>query len=298
VTVRVGVVGLGEAGAAIAAGLVEEGAVVTAYDLRLAGAGGADLRDLAAQAGIGLATDLADLAGQAEIILSLVTGGAALPVARALAPHLRAGQLMADLNSTSPGLARAVYQVLAPTGASFTDVAIMAGVPPHRHRVPMLACGPGAEQLAAAGLGLRVEVIDGGPGAASAVKLLRSLLVKGLESLLLEFAVAADRFGATDLVLRSMNGSLPTDDWRQLATYLLTRTAKHGRRRAEELAEVAELFRELGIEPGLAEAGADRLRWAAQRLADQFARRTPEHYQEVVDALARPGPEPEAERPC
>ena len=294
-TARVGIVGLGEAGGAIAAGLVEEGAEVIAYDLRLASAGGADLRDLAARAGVGLATDLADLAGRAEIILSLVTGGAALPVARALAPHLRAGQLVADLNTTSPGVAEAVSEVLAPTGASFTDVAIMAAVPPYRHRVPMLACGPGADQLAAAGLGLRVEVIEGGPGAASAVKMLRSLLVKGLESLLLEFAVAADRFGATDRVLRSMNGSLPTDDWRALATYLLTRTAKHGRRRGDELAEVAEMFRELGIEPGLAEAGADRLRWAGQRLTDQFARRTPEHYQEVVDALVRPGPEPEAE---
>lgn len=292
-TVPVGIVGLGEAGAAIAAGLAEQGTAVTAYDLRLTGPDGPGLRDFAGQAGIGLAADLAELAGRAEILLSLVTGSAAVPVARALAPHVRAGQVVADLNSTSPGLARQVAEVIAPTGADFADVAIMAAVPPHRHRVPMLACGPGAGRLAEAGLGLRIEVIDGEPGAASAVKMLRSLLVKGLESLLVEFSVAADRYGATERVLRSMTGSLPTEDWQELTTYLLSRTAKHGQRRGDELAEVAEMFRELDLSPGLAEAGAARLRWAAQRLGSRFASQAPVHYQEVIDALARPEPEGE-----
>lgn len=290
-TPAVGVVGLGEAGAAIAAGLAEQGVRVTGYDVRLAGPEGPRLREYAAGAGIGLADDPAGLVAASEVILSLVTGKAAVPVARDLAPHLRAGQLVADLNSTSPGLARRVYEVIAPTGADFVDVAIMAAVPPHRHRVPMLACGPGAARLAASGLGLRIELVDGEPGAASAVKMLRSLLVKGLEALLVEFAVAADRYGATEQVLLSMNGSLPTEDWRELTTYLLSRTARHGERRASELGEVAEMFRELELEPGLAEAGAARLRWAAERLAGRFTDRTPDHYQQVVDVLTGSRPE-------
>lgn len=284
-TTRVGIVGFGEAGAAIGAGLAEQGVPVTAYDLRFDGPDGRALRAAADRSGVAVAADIGSLASRAEVVLCLVTSAAAVAVAEALAPQLRPDHLVADLNSTSPELVRRVFDVIRPTGAAFVDVAVMAAVPPHRHRVPMLASGPGAARLATLDIGLQVEVLDGDPGAASAVKLLRSLLIKGLEALLLEFAVAAVPLGGADRVLQSIKGTLPTD-WKELADYLLGRTARHGRRRSAELAQVAEMLRDVGVEPWLADAGARRLRWAAEHgLETRFRDRDPGSYQEVVAAL-------------
>jgi 3-hydroxyisobutyrate dehydrogenase-like beta-hydroxyacid dehydrogenase len=285
----IGIVGYGEAGAAIAAGLAEAGATVVAYDARLEDGGGDQLRDRAATDRIDLATDLADLAGRCPVIVSLVTSSAALPVAEVLAPHLGPEHLFADANSTSPGLAAEVATVIGRAGAQAVDVAIMAAVPPNRQRVPMLASGPGARRFAELGFGTDIELVDGPPGAASAVKMLRSLLVKGLESLLVEFAIASRRFGATADVLRSLDGTLPMERWEELASYLLTRTALHGERRGHELEEAAAMLRELGIEPLLAEAGAKRLLWAAARGVEaRFEDAPPTHYDEVIDALFEP----------
>lgn len=290
-TPRVGIVGYGEAGGAFAAGLVRAGVSVVVFDTRLAEPGGEELRRRARAADVALVEDVGALVDGAQVILSLVTSSAALPVARDLARHLTADHLVADLNSTSPGLAREVFRVIATTGAAFADVAVMAAVPPHGHRVPLLACGPGASQLASLDIGLEVDVVDGAPGAASAIKMLRSMLVKGLEALLLEFAVASRRFGATDRVLTSLNGTLPTDDWRELASYLLARTAQHGERRGHELEEVSEMLRELDMEPYMAAAGAQRLLWAAHRgVARKFRERAPGHYEDVLAALEQEAP--------
>ena len=283
----VGIVGFGEAGSAIAAGLAGEGIDVAAFDARTAGPDGDRLRRVADEAGVTLVDDIQGVVRDREVILSLVTSSAALPVATGLAAHVRPDQLVADLNSTSPGLAQHVGATISQAGASFVDVAVMAAVPPRRHKVPMLASGPGAERFAALPLHMQVEVVGDEPGAASAVKMLRSLLVKGLEALIVEFGVAARRYGATDRVLSSMNGSLPTEDWRELATYLLTRTAQHGRRRGHELEEAATMLRELDIEPMVAQGAAHRLLWAADHDMDRFSDEPPTHYDDVLAVLAK-----------
>lgn len=283
---HVGIIGYGEAGAAVAGGLAEEGATVMALDTRLDGPAGPAMRAQAARDGVTLTGDMADLAANCTLILSLVTSSAALGVAQSLAPHLGPAHLAADANSTSPALAARVAATLAEHGAQAVDVAVMAAVPPLRHRVPMLASGPGSERLAALGHGTNIEVVAGEPGAASAVKLLRSLLVKGLEALLVEFAVASRHFGRTSEILRSIDGTLPMDRFEDLATYLLGRTALHGERRGHELEEAAEMLRELELEPLMAEAGGRRLLWAAERgLPARFADAPPAHYEEVIDAL-------------
>lgn len=285
-TRSVGIVGFGEAGSAVAVGLAGSGTDVVAFDARLDGPAGDGLRQRAADGGVALCADVDEVVARAEVVLSFVTSSAALAVAEALAPHLRADHLVGDCNSTSPGLARQVGGIVGATGAAFADVAVMAAVPPHGHRVPLLASGPGAGRLAAAGIGLQVEVVDGPAGAASAVKMLRSLLVKGLEALLLEFGVAAHRYGVTDQVLSSMNGSLPVGDWRELATYLLGRTAAHASRRGHELEEVAATLRELDVEPHLAAGAARRLLWAADAgIEVHFFAQPPTSHHDVLTAL-------------
>lgn len=260
-TPRIGIIGVGEAGAAIAGGLRDEhGLTVVGYDAR-----GDDpvVQERAERAGVALVGSLAGLAERADVLICLASAKVAVPIARDMAPRLTGDHVYADWNSASPEVKREVGDVVGPTGAAYVDGAVMAAVPPHRHRVPVLLSGDGAEQLAAAlaGFGMQLEVLGDEPGQASAVKMFRSLLVKGLEALLLECAVGAQAYGATERVLESMNGTLPTEDWPRLAAYLLERTVAHGERRAEELRQVARTLEDAGVEPLLAEAGARRLQW-------------------------------------
>jgi 3-hydroxyisobutyrate dehydrogenase-like beta-hydroxyacid dehydrogenase len=261
VTSRIGLIGVGEAGAAIAAGLHEEHArSVAAFDAR---GGEPEVRSRAERAGIDLAGSLEALAASSDVVICLTSAKVAVAVARDMVPFLTAEHVYTDWNSASPQLKCEVAEVVAPSGARFADGAVMAAVPAHRHRVPVLLSGDGAPALqqALAGMDMQLEVLGPEPGQASAVKMFRSLLVKGLEALLLECAVGANAYGATHRVLESMTGSLPTQDWPELAAYLLQRTVAHGERRAEELRQVARTLEDVGLEPLLADAGARRLQW-------------------------------------
>lgn len=260
----IGIVGFGEAGSAIAATLSESGTRVVATDARLSSEDGAELRVHAERIGVDLVDDVDELVRRCHTILSFVTASAALPVARALAPHVGSEHLVVDANSTSPARVQEVAACLEGSGAVVCDVAVMSVVPPQGHRVPMLASGPGARRFADLDAGFVVEVVSGEIGAASAIKMLRSSVIKGVEALLLEFGLAARHFGATSRILRSISDTLPSGDWEELAGYLMARTAKHAERRGHELEEVADLFRSVGVEPLIAEAGARRLLRAAQ----------------------------------
>lgn len=284
-TPRIGIIGVGEAGAAIGAGLRDEHHLdVVGYDAR---GDHEDVRARAGASGIRLVGSLGELAASADLILCLASAKVALSIAEAMAPHLTPDHVYADWNSASPQLKRDVAGVVAATGASFTDGAVMAAVPPHRHRVPVLLSGGGAGRFrdATEGLGMNLEVLGTEPGQASAVKMFRSLLVKGLEALLLECAVGAQAYGVTERVLSSMNGTLPTEDWRELASYLLGRTVVHGERRAEELRQVAQTLGEIGVEPLLADAGARRLQWFADLDLGVDAATLP--YDKVLDAVQK-----------
>jgi 3-hydroxyisobutyrate dehydrogenase-like beta-hydroxyacid dehydrogenase len=286
-TPRIGLIGVGEAGAAIASGLRDEhGLTVAGYDAR-----GDDpaVRARAQRAGVELVSSLAELTEGADVVVCLASAKVAVPVAKDAAPHLTARHLYADWNSASPEVKREVGEVLAGSGAAYVDGAVMAAVPPKRHRVPTLLSGPGAERLAAelTPYGFALEVLGSEPGQASAVKMFRSLLVKGLEALLLECAVGAQAYGATHRVLESMNGTLPTEDWPRLAAYLLERTVEHGERRAEELRQVARTLEDAGVEPLLADAGARRLQWFVDLGVSGDVKNL--DYQGVLDAVQKAG---------
>ncbi|MBX5450098.1 NAD(P)-dependent oxidoreductase [Thermogemmatispora sp.] len=264
---RLGFLGFGEAASAIAAGLAEQGGCeLFAYDLARDQA----LSERAARYGVRLVSNLAELAEQADLIFSLVTARAALPVAREIAPHLRAGTLYADLNSCGPRLKAEIGRVIAQAApaASYASVAIMSAVPPLRHRVPLVADGPGAAHLREAlrPYGMNIEILEGPLGAAATLKMCRSVVLKGMEALFLEALLAAEKAGITEQVLASLNVSFPDRPLGDLGIYLLERHGRHAQRRADELAEAAATLAELGIDPLVAGGAARRLRWSAQRL--------------------------------
>jgi 3-hydroxyisobutyrate dehydrogenase-like beta-hydroxyacid dehydrogenase len=278
---RFGFVGVGEAGAAYAGGLRAAGAEVRGYD---ASAADPAVAARATAAGVPLVPSLADLVDGCTVVINLTSAKVAVASAREVAPLLAAGQLYADFNSASPEVMREVAVIVEAGPARFADGAVMAAVPARRLAVPVLVSGSGAEAVrdALVSYGAVIEVVGAEAGQASAVKMLRSLLVKGLEALLVEYAAGAARYGVTRRVLASVDGTLPTHDWNALAEYLMSRSLEHAGRRAEELRQVATTLAAVGVEPLVASAGAQRLQW----LGD-LGVPAGENYDAVIARLAR-----------
>lgn len=263
----IGFIGFGEAGSTIAQGLRSAGLTrLCAFDIHTqTPVLGAVIRQRAAGSQTRLVESSAELAGASDLILSTVTSSSALDAARQAAPFLTSRHTYADLNSVSPDLKREIEAVVVRTGAGFVEAAVMAPVGPYGQRVPMLLGGGAAEAFAEAltPFGMRLTVLPGQVGTAAAVKMCRSIVVKGLEALFVECAIAADRYNAEAHVFDSLNESFPGLDWKKLAGYMTERAVVHGVRRAREMEEVAETLRAVGIEPIMAEATARRQEWSA-----------------------------------
>lgn len=290
----IGFIGLGEAGSAIARGLVDAGAgTVRAYDIAVESpARRRELESRAKSAGVVLCPGLEALAGESRILMCTVVGSVAVDVAASICPFLTPNHVYLDLNSVSPEKKRRIAAVIGAAGAGFVEAAIMTNVPKFGHRVPMLLCGDAASELIGklAPLGMVLEDFGAEIGRASAAKMFRSLVVKGMEALLLEATMAAARYDVAREVLDYVTMGYAGLDWNALADNLLTRTALHGTRRAHELVEVAETLEDMGIEPLMASAGAERIRRAADAgLEARFREHPPENYLQVVKAIESAG---------
>jgi 3-hydroxyisobutyrate dehydrogenase-like beta-hydroxyacid dehydrogenase len=204
------------------------------------------------------------------------------------APFLEARHLYTDLNSVSPAIKRVIYAIVTSGGARFVEGAIMSPVPKHGHRVPISLGGTHAQTLVnlLRPFGMRLEVISEQIGAASATKMCRSILVKGLEALLFECALGASRYGADERVFASLDETFPGLNWSKLAGYTISRVIEHGERRAREMEEVAETLRAVGVEPIMAEAASRRQEWGARlNLLEHFGGTPPEDYRVVMQAI-------------
>jgi 3-hydroxyisobutyrate dehydrogenase-like beta-hydroxyacid dehydrogenase len=268
----IALIGFGEVGTIFGRDLAQRGVVVTTYDILLdAPATRPALLERARAAAVAPADTLADAVRDADLVISAVTASSSGDVARDAARSLRPGQVFLDLNSVSPRTKRGNASTVEATGADYVEAAVMAPVPPQRLAVPMLLGGRRASPLAAMlkGLGMNATAVAEEIGTASAIKMCRSIMIKGLEALTVECMFAARRFGAEDAVLASLDKTFPTMGWgAQLPDYLVSRVAEHGRRRAAEMREVALTLREVGIVPLMAAASAERQDALVQRMAD------------------------------
>ncbi len=201
----------------------------------------------------------------AELVISAVTAASDLAAARSVAPHMSPGAFYLDVNSVSPGTKAACAEVIGSAGGRYVEAAVMTPIAPKRIASPMLLGGPHAEEfmLRAAPLGFAGQPFAVEIGRASATKMCRSVMIKGIESLLCESLFAARYYGVEKTVLASLSDLLPVGDWERLASYMVSRALEHGARRAEEMREAAETVREAGIEPLMASATAEREQWAA-----------------------------------
>ena len=268
---HVGLIGYGEVGRILAEDLRQQDVKVTAYDIKLrSDQSGRALRDHAQQHGVALSASHADLAAQSDFIVSAVTASQAVPVAKACAETVKQGAWYLDFNSASPGAKQRAAVLIDNAGGRYVEGAVMTSLPPYRIKVPLLLGGSGAAALAPLllELGFAAKVASDKLGVASAVKMCRSVMIKGLEAMVIESFTTARAYGVEDAVLASLKETFPGIDWEKQGAYFFQRVIEHGRRRSEEVREVAETVREIGLDPWSSQGTAERQAWVAD-LADE-----------------------------
>jgi 3-hydroxyisobutyrate dehydrogenase-like beta-hydroxyacid dehydrogenase len=251
--------GFGEAARAFCDSLAAQGIHFTAYDILLGEEGGGEaMRAAMRDRQVTIAETPAGLR-DADWIISAVTADQSLIAARSLLPHLVQGQVVIDLNSVSPERKRETAAEVAAAGAVYLDMAVMAPVHPRGHRTPVLLAGEEADRLAKemAALGFNGRVSGEKTGAATAIKMVRSVFVKWLEAITVEALLAAQASGCFDEILASLSTSYPGLDLPKMAPYQFERTLRHGARRAAEMRESAATLDALGLRGGLAAETAE-----------------------------------------
>ncbi|WP_114964666.1 NAD(P)-dependent oxidoreductase [Alkalilacustris brevis] len=248
-------IGFGEAARAFTDSLLAGSSHrIAAFDIRQDDA----MAEAMANRGVRQGSDPADAIREADWIFSAVTADQSLVAAKSVVPHLVQGQVFFDINSVSPGRKRETAALIDDRGGRYIDMAVMAPVHPKGHATPVLLAGGAAEALAddLAGLGFRLEVAGDAPGDATAIKMVRSVFVKGLEAITVEAMLAAQASGAFEKVLASLSKSYPGLGWPENVSYNFERTLRHGKRRAAEMRESAATLNALGLNGDLPAATA------------------------------------------
>lgn len=261
---RLALIGFGEAAQAFAPGL---SALAAAYDRKTDDAATrTGKRAEYARCGVEGCDSAAGALAGAGAALSLVTADQAMAAAQG--PALPDGLLWFDMNSVAPATKRAAAVTIAGRGGRYVDVAVMAPVHPRRTGVPLLVSGPDAVDGAAClrALGFAdVTTVPGDVGAASSIKMIRSVMVKGIEALSAECALAAEAAGVRAAVIASLDASWPGADWAARFDYNLDRMIVHGARRAAEMDEVVRTLDDLGTGSAMSRAAAARQRAIGSR---------------------------------
>lgn len=281
-------IGFGEAGTILASELAQHHRVVV-WDRKLNGAEREAMREKAEQAGVQAAGSLAQALDGAAWVFSTVTAGSALEVARQSAALMQAGQYFLDLNSVAPDTKRQAAQAFVP--GVYVDVAVMAPVPPARMKTPLLVGGPQAEAVTDVlnQLGFNARFGDTVVGKVSAIKMCRSVMIKGLEALTTECLFAAREYGVEEEVLDSLHRSFPSLGWDgAFPGYLISRVAEHGVRRSEEMEEVVKTLRDAGGLGLMSQSTAQVQRYLPQQMQGLglvYAGLQPFCWQSLADTL-------------
>ncbi len=254
---KIAFIGFGEAARSFTDSLQKLGTakIIAAYDLKAD-----DTIAVAANArGVALKPTAGEAIADADWIISAVTADQSFNAAAAVMDALSTGQLFIDINSVSPDRKKETAAIVEKSGAAYLDMAVMAPVDRRGHQTPVLLAGSTADKVSKEmrTLGFNFEVVGAEPGAATAIKMVRSLFVKGLEALTVETMLAASASGCFDYVLSSLSASYPGLGWPQNVSYMFERTLRHGARRSAEMRESAATLDALGLTGALADKIAD-----------------------------------------
>lgn len=274
-------IGFGEAGQAFAKGLSASNTALDfhAYDLKTNGPEASAKRADYEAHHVTDAQTCPNACANADVIFSLVTADQAQIAAEAAAQTNLKNSLYLDCNSCAPNTKRQSAKLIEQAGGRYVDVAVMTPVHPKLHQAPCLLAGPHADAAleATQGLGMTTEVAGPEIGDASTRKMIRSVMIKGLEALTLECFLAAREAGIEGNILASLEASFPGFDWTRRAPYMIERAATHGIRRAAEMEEVAKTLTDLGLSPHMTQGTVKRQREVGELMLDI----SPEHAQNL-----------------
>jgi len=286
-TFILGFIGFGEASYSMAKGLHGTShPSIVAYDV-MAGVG-TTIKERAKECQVRLLPTLASLIEASDVIVCATSAKYALSIAQEAAPFLSKGKIYADLNSASPKIKREIAEIVDGSGALFSDCAVMEIVPPHKHRVPIAVSGSGArlclEMLNS--IGMNVTYINDQAGSSSAMKMFRSVFMKGLTSLLVETFLAAQKMGVCEQVLGSVSITLEQNSVEQLANLLINRTAVGYERRISEMEDVVSTLEDLDIDAFASLATIERFKWMQSlELKEHLHGVVPKDFREVLDLV-------------
>lgn len=285
-------IGLGEVGRILAQELRLKDIQVKAYDIKYHDP---LLRPLliqhADECGAKLAPSLVEAISNAELVFSAVTAANSLDVAREVASVIHAEQYFLDLNSVSPKTKIEAQRAIKASGAHYVEVAVMAPVPPKRLATPLLLGGSLATEISQSlnKLGFNSQLYGIEVGGASAIKMCRSVMIKGLEALTTECLSAARQYGVEQQVLDSLHASFPSLGWNdRFPHYLISRVAEHGQRRAEEMREVVKTLEDVNVTPHQSLATVQTQQELVDAMKAQglsYAELTPFVWQQTIDKL-------------
>jgi 3-hydroxyisobutyrate dehydrogenase-like beta-hydroxyacid dehydrogenase len=296
---RVGFLGFGEVGQRFAADLRAASAdrSLGAYDLLLHQAtAGEGMRRQATDVRVEACADVAVLVRTSDLVFSAVTADQTIAAVRSLCSSPLDDAWVIDVNSAAPNTKIECAALVAAAGGRYVEAAIMTSVPPHGIRVPMLLGGAhaAAAESVLRELGFAAQTVSADLGVASAIKLCRSVMIKGLEALVIESFSAARKLGVEQQVLASLTETYPQFDWEKQGDYLFSRVIQHGQRRAEEMRAGAAMIDAAGVGGVMAAAAAQRQAGVAQlRAADAFKDPNAlKPWRERADELGTSPPEP------
>ena len=268
---RIGHVGFGEVGTILSQAIRAHGPTwLGTWDIVLPDGEPGRLMGMRARAmGVKACANAADLYARADIIISAVTASNTYAAAEDAGRSIRAGSFYFDLSSASPDTKASAAKLVEAAGAHYVEAGVMTSVPPYGIKVPMVIGGPRAAELAEKlrPFGFELEIVSETIGVASAIKMCRSVMIKGMEALVIESFSTARRYGVEARVLESLKETFPGLDWEEQGAYFFSRVVKHGKRRAEEMREAAVTVCEAGFEPFMAAATAQKQDFVAKLAA-------------------------------
>ena len=289
---RLGFIGFGEVSYELSYGFKSEGVngIVAFEPYKDDPKYGPFVRERAALAAVTLLPTPRDVVEAADIIIAAVPGSRAMEAAESVLDALDKTKIYADVSTSSPTMKARIADKVAQTGAGFVDGALMGGLTQQHHKVHTLISGSGAdrfmEQMAVTGMNL--SKVSDKAGDAIAVKLVRSIYMKGLATLQTEMLEAAYQLQVQDIVCDSIADSVESKSFRDLMNFLVPASAIHAERQTHEMADCMTMLQDLGIMPTMTEATMKKLQWLAdQKLKDKFGGKAPTHVRDVIQVFGK-----------
>lgn len=287
---HVGFVGFGEAAFELASGLREQGLnKMTAYDpLWNVPMHSERIADRAASAGVALVQRAEAVLENTNVVIVAVPADKALQASIELKSYVKSGMLYVDVSASSPAVKKQAAAHIQEKGGRFIDAAMMGPLPVYKQSVPILASGTGTDEWIAAmqPYAMNITKVSQVPGEATAVKLIRSIYMKGVAGLYIELLEAAHEFGVETLVLDSLSETINGRSFEETMNRLVTGTAFHATRRSIELGGTIEMLDAANIDSSMSKAAKEKIeKLASLNVKEKWNGEKPAHWLQVIEAF-------------